>query len=238
MADCAKTLLHAMDFFWFRHNILSPKPPSPLHHRAMELVNPSPELPTAESPLLLKEQHFSSLPELVLSPLSEVDDECTTRRASSLELVREDETSSWSSSSKVQSSPLSPPAIKLQRTGCQRRGRIRSCKSLSELERDELKGFMDLGFTFKREELNPRMISMIPGLQGLEAGEEPSDSTVKVKVRDSITRPYLSEAWLINRPDSPLLNFKIPRVPNGGTDMKKHLRFWARTVALAIQQES
>ncbi|CAN6470323.1 unnamed protein product [Victoria cruziana] len=238
MADSSSTtLLHAMDFFWFHQNILCPKSPSPLHHRAMELVIPTSELLTAEPHLLFKEQHFSSFPELGFSPLPEVDEECTKRRPSSLELGRENEISSPSSCGKLRS-PLSSTAIKLQRTGSRRRGGIRSYKSLSELERDELKGFMDLGFTFKKEELNPRMISMIPGLQRLEGEEEQSNCAVEKKVRDGVGRPYLSEAWLINRPDSPLLNFKIPRVSPGGTDMKKHLRFWARTVALVVQQES
>lgn len=102
---------------------------------------------------------------------------------------------------------------------------MRSCKSFYELEHEELKGFRDLGFIFNKEELNPHIKSMLPGLQML--GEK------------QVTRPYLSEAWLINRPDSPLLNLRIPsRSASSGADMKKQLRYWARTVASVINQES
>ena len=131
-----------------------------------------------------------------------------------------------------------------------------SCKRLWELELEEVKGFMDLGFKFKRQHLSPRMITMIPGLQRLggikNIGQktEPSDSStqsanckddeieeVEEEEEKVIARPYLSEAWLIKRPDSPLLNLKIPRV-SASADMKKHLWHWARTVAFVIQQES
>ncbi|KAF9590953.1 hypothetical protein IFM89_000498 [Coptis chinensis] len=43
-----------------------------------------------------------------------------------------------------------------------------SCRSLFELEYEEVKGFMDLGFTFKKEQLSSRMMSVIPGLQRLD----------------------------------------------------------------------
>ncbi|XP_058110192.1 uncharacterized protein LOC131253264 isoform X4 [Magnolia sinica] len=105
--------------------------------------------------------------------------------------------------------------------------KMRSCKSHSELEHEELKGFMDLGFIFNEEELSPYMRTVLPGLQ-----------TLRERKR-VVSRPYLSEAWLINRPDSPLLNLRIPLISAAsGTDMKKHLRFWARTVASVIHQES
>nr|AFK41563.1 unknown [Lotus japonicus] len=78
-----------------------------------------------------------------------------------------------------------------------------SCRTLGELELDEVKGFMDLGFMFKKEYISPRMISVLPGLQ---------------------------------RPDSPLLNLKVPKHCSAD-NMKKHLKFWAKTVASEIQQE-
>lgn len=102
----------------------------------------------------------------------------------------------------------------------------------------EVKGFMDLGFIFKKEHLNPRMVSVIPGLQRL--GQDTSirkTAEGDEEGRREITRPYLSEAWLIKRPDSPLLNLRVPRA-SAASDMKKHLRRWARTVASEIQQES
>lgn len=129
--------------------------------------------------------------------------------------------------------------------------------SLSELEVEEVKGFMDLGFRFDTQHLCPRMMTVVPGLQRLgicsnmlqrdmlddkvlannnnnnnrDDGHEIEEDEVK------IMRPYLSEAWLIRRPDSPLLNLRIPRA-SAAADMKKHLKHWARTVASVIQQES
>ncbi|KAK7396554.1 hypothetical protein VNO78_17640 [Psophocarpus tetragonolobus] len=108
-----------------------------------------------------------------------------------------------------------------------------SCRTLGELELDEVKGFMDLGFTFKKEYLSPRMMSVVPGLQRLCVMEV--DIEAEEEKRD-IMRPYLSEAWLVNRPNSPLLNLKIPKRCSSA-NMKKHLRFWAKTVALEIHQE-
>lgn len=128
-----------------------------------------------------------------------------------------------------------------------------SCRSLGELELEEVKGFMDLGFIFKKEYLSPRMMSVVPGLQRLglyqnrqninlrESKEaEDHDELIRKQEEDEekgIIRPYLSESWLIKRPDSPLLNLRVPRV-SVAADMKKHLKFWARTVASEIQPES
>ncbi|XP_002519556.3 uncharacterized protein LOC8284549 [Ricinus communis] len=137
-----------------------------------------------------------------------------------------------------------------------------SCRSLGELELEEVKGFMDLGFIFKKEQISPRMISVVPGLSRLGLYKHKHNTTKLINsevvpededcydsddhdiVRDDqqeqekgIIRPYLSEAWLIRRPDSPLLNLRLPKV-SAAADMKKHLKFWARTVASEIQQES
>lgn len=131
-----------------------------------------------------------------------------------------------------------------------------SCKSLSELEVEEVKGFMDLGFRFDTDHLCPRMMTVVPGLQRLGScnnmlQKDMLDDKVLAtnnninrddghefeEDEDKIMRPYLSEAWLIRRPDSPLLNLRIPRA-SAAADMKKHLKHWARTVASVIQQES
>lgn len=115
-----------------------------------------------------------------------------------------------------------------------------SCRSLKELELEEVKGFVDLGFVFKKEHMSPRMMSLLPGLQRLSLfrnkRQKEEEGKEEEETERGIIRPYLSEAWLIKRPDSPLLNLKIPRVC-AAADMKKHLKFWARTVASVLQQE-
>ncbi|KAK4396330.1 hypothetical protein Sango_1469600 [Sesamum angolense] len=50
-----------------------------------------------------------------------------------------------------------------------------SCKSLLELELEEVKGFMDLGFIFRKENLSKRMKRLIPGLQRLDADKNKQD---------------------------------------------------------------
>ncbi|KAI3983388.1 hypothetical protein MKX01_013455 [Papaver californicum] len=121
-----------------------------------------------------------------------------------------------------------------------------SCKSLWELEYEEVKGFMDLGFRFDKQQICPRMMSVIPGLQRLDSLEfqelisSSSTSTSSLQEENEeeeiVERPYLSEAWLIKKPNSPLLNLRMPAV-SASNDMKNHLRFWARTVACAVQLE-
>ncbi|OMO73512.1 hypothetical protein COLO4_27056 [Corchorus olitorius] len=149
-----------------------------------------------------------------------------------------------------------------------------SCRSMKDLELEEVKGFMDLGFIFKKEHLNKRMISVVPGLLRLGFGFSKTKQIIKTddhkpiinldssnsadddhdhdneidkedddhhddfeqeKRGVTVMRPYLSEAWLIKRPDSPLLNLRVPKL-SAAADMKKHLKNWAKTVASEIQQ--
>ncbi|KAF7804475.1 uncharacterized protein G2W53_043586 [Senna tora] len=152
------------------------------------------------------------------------------------------------------SSPLTSNRLRKFRklaTTARRLQKSMSCRTMGELELEEVKGFMDLGFVFKKENVNPQMMIIVPGLQRLSMHQNKQNMEVidaKKTVEDddvekreekreiSISRPYLSEAWLIKRPDSQLLNLKIPRLCSA-SDMKKHLRFWAKTVALEIHQE-
>ncbi|XP_015055128.1 uncharacterized protein LOC107001683 [Solanum pennellii] len=114
-------------------------------------------------------------------------------------------------------------------------------KSFGDLELEELRGFMDLGFIFRKEHISKRMINVIPGLQRLEIVicecEDTKAIVAEEEDKREIVRPYLSEAWLIKRPNSPLLNMRIPRI-SAPSDMKKHLRYWAKTVATVVRQES
>lgn len=125
-----------------------------------------------------------------------------------------------------------------------------SSRRLWELELEEIKGFMDLGFIFKREHLNPRIMRVVPGLQRVgfykrnpeeeeeEQGLDFEDISKEEEENErGIIGPYLSEAWVIKRPDSPLLKLRMARVSASAADMKKHLRFWAKTVASTVQQE-
>ncbi|XP_039169604.1 uncharacterized protein LOC120293883 [Eucalyptus grandis] len=117
-------------------------------------------------------------------------------------------------------------------------------KSLSELEVEELKGFVDLGFVFLEEDrVDSSLVSIIPGLQRLgnkikDGEEDDEDGDEKLTAGESVVvaRPYLSEAWEWweeKRKEDPLMNWKVPALGNK-TDMKESLKWWAHTVASTV----
>ncbi|KAL5078496.1 hypothetical protein RYX36_006917, partial [Vicia faba] len=69
----------------------------------------------------------------------------------------------------------------------------RESKSLSDLEFEELKGFMDLGFVFSEEDKDSNLVSIIPGLQRF--GKKDEEQEEDVCDESMIQRPYLSEDW-------------------------------------------
>ncbi|KAI4374691.1 hypothetical protein MLD38_012656 [Melastoma candidum] len=99
---------------------------------------------------------------------------------------------------------------------------IKSKKSMSDLEKEEVQGFKDLGFSFDDEDMNQNLVSILPGLQE-------KSSKVAEQDKHDARRPYLSEAW-IAQCDAPL---PIPRWNAKGSpeDMKAHIKHWARSVA-------
>lgn len=107
-------------------------------------------------------------------------------------------------------------------------------RSLSDLEFEELKGFLDLGFTFSEEETDSRLLSIVPGLQrlaGKKGGEEEQEQVDETVV----SRPYLSEAWSFDREEEyPLMNWRISAVGNE-IAMKDQLRHWAHAVASTVR---
>ncbi|XP_042506244.1 uncharacterized protein LOC122082625 [Macadamia integrifolia] len=242
---CYHNLLGAMDLLWFHHIILFSEPITIL---SLKTTKPISETPVSS----LSSQNLpSSTPSE--NEISSASSASTTQD----DLYNKEEESRPTrlkiATTKIRAQSSSPLVKKIPNrhrySGSadgegRRLRRTKSCKSLWELEYEELKGFNDLGFEFKKELVTPRMMSVIPGLQRLEeyqfADEAPKEDEFEVDRKEEkrgVMRPYLSEAWLIKRPDSPLLNLKIPRA-SAAADMKKHLRFWARTVAAVIQQES
>lgn len=128
-----------------------------------------------------------------------------------------------------------------------------SCKTWEELELEEVKGFIDLGFEFSKENLSPRMLSVVPGLQRFGSWDVDHDEERNGTNQDcdhelieeeegeedrGVMRPYLSEAWIENGPESEFANIRLLRMSAAG-DIKKRIRCWARTVANSvIRQES
>nr|KYP50362.1 hypothetical protein KK1_027836 [Cajanus cajan] len=155
-------------------------------------------------------------------------------------------TSSHENSDHQIKEPSEPMLLRIQSTQVQHevlpkknitrreRKKKRQSKSLSDLEFEELKGFMDLGFVFSEEDKDSSLASIIPGLQRLgKSDEEEEDSD-----ESSVQRPYLSEAWKVQerrkKENNPLMNWKIPPL-NNEIDIKDNLRWWAHTVASTVR---
>ncbi|XAR66592.1 hypothetical protein NMG60_11012874 [Bertholletia excelsa] len=110
-------------------------------------------------------------------------------------------------------------------------------KSLSDLEFQELKGFMDLGFVFSEEDKNSRLVEIIPGLQRLGKKDNETAEISSSSDESSVSRPYLSEAWEVwekRKRENPLMYWKVPALGND-IDIKDSLKWWAHTVASTVR---
>ncbi|KAK9696855.1 hypothetical protein RND81_08G001500 [Saponaria officinalis] len=142
----------------------------------------------------------------------------------------------------------------------QTRLKKRLSKSLSDLEFEELKGFMDLGFVFSEHDKDSILASIIPGLHRLgnnninnnnnninnNDNDNDNDNDVvendgKNGSKKGVTRPYLSEAWKVLEKKNKkkqnsvvMLNWKVGG-SNNEIDMKCYLKSWAHSVASAVK---
>lgn len=104
-------------------------------------------------------------------------------------------------------------------------------ESVSDLEAEETKGFMDLGFVFTEEDLNSELPEILPGLRTLLCREEQRKTESSV-----VRRPYLSEAWEFHskrgrrEKDTMVIDLRMAKLC-GETNMKDSLKWWARSVA-------
>ncbi|XP_073136231.1 uncharacterized protein [Henckelia pumila] len=237
--NCVICLIRAMDKLWFHQMILFPRPYSFLF----------PEIPTQPQ---TKSPDYSSknTSQTCVISYEETSPVSTDQQGKYSIIERSDGSEEIRLEQATLAQKESRNYTRYPDSSTKRLQKITmSCKSLGELELEEVKGFMDLGFTFKKEDMSRRMMSLIPGLQRIQACEnehemlklwmnEYDHNDSEEQGRVLIMRPYLSESWLIKRPDSPLLNLRFPKVSNAA-NMKKHLRDWARTVvASVIHQES
>ncbi|XP_042521076.1 uncharacterized protein LOC122094369 [Macadamia integrifolia] len=101
-------------------------------------------------------------------------------------------------------------------------------KTMSDLEIEELQGFKDLGFTFNKEDLSPSVVNIIPGLR------DRSDEANNCDEDKEMRRPYLSEAWVLQRSSAPVMPNWVQRRTDG-EDMKEQLKVWARAVASNVR---
>ncbi|KAL6137888.1 hypothetical protein ACLB2K_063177 [Fragaria x ananassa] len=259
MAANEVPLLNLFDSFWFEHAVFSSKP------HAEPANNPS--LQPDQEEQILKEPNPAGLPTLVVRSLSDqfLDTKSSFFSDSSLsphsvlptrsrklqtipsgkevliDFSREI-TVPVKQALEVGSAPLKKKVLHNERSKTGKRSW--SSKSLSDLEFEELKGFMDLGFVFTEEDnKDSNLVAIIPGLQRLRVGDESDeeqDRDHEDKRIDAshhhhsqvVSRPYLSEAWdalEYQRKENQLMNWRVPSALD--KEMKHHLKFWAHTVA-------
>ncbi|KAF3333326.1 hypothetical protein FCM35_KLT01017 [Carex littledalei] len=102
-------------------------------------------------------------------------------------------------------------------------------RSMSELELEELKGLMDLGFNFSDTEVerDPKIADIVPGLR-----KRRSEGEVKVA-----RGPYLSEAWRFIDGEERRRVLRDWSVLTNGDEkhVKEQLRRWAHVVASTVR---
>ncbi|KAK3404859.1 hypothetical protein EUGRSUZ_K01150, partial [Eucalyptus grandis] len=144
---------------------------------------------------------------------------------------------------RFRTSRASPRRPRAKRKWTSRNHNLGSSKSLSELEFEELKGFMDLGFVFSEQDRDDSdLVSILPGLQRLglkDDGDRIEVEETKKADETKVPRPYLSEAWhgldrQRKRYEDPLVNWRVPALGNEMA-MKDHLKFWAHAVASTVR---
>ncbi|XP_023520224.1 uncharacterized protein LOC111783529 [Cucurbita pepo subsp. pepo] len=105
-------------------------------------------------------------------------------------------------------------------------------RSLSELEFEEVKGFMDLGFVFSEGDKSSSLAWIVPGLNRLGKRDEEEE-----ELGGGISRPYLSEAWAAMEEEEELKKALVMkwRLPANEIDMKDNLKWWAHAVASTVR---
>lgn len=110
-----------------------------------------------------------------------------------------------------------------------RQPKNRPSRSVSELELEELKGLMDLGFNFSDTEVerDPKIADIVPGLR-----KRRSEGEVEVA-----RQPYLSEAWrFIDGEERRRVLRDWSVLTNGDENhVKEQLRRWAHVVASTVR---
>lgn len=255
----AEEVLNLFDLYWFEHTIFSNKSSSPSKPLEIDDIeaNPSPKI-TEE---IQEAEEFSRLPTIHVRSLSDrqlsfsLSDSFSPNSVLNVNpklqtILSGKEVTEFGEEKVVEKEEevVVPTKRKSQCEGKRRK----ASKSLSDLEFQELKGFMDLGFVFTEEDnKDSDLVSIIPGLQRLgkrdgDREDDHDDQEVKKKIDGSdqhvkVSRPYLSEAWDVldyqRKKEKQALTMMNWRIPASGSeiDMKQHLRFWAHSVASTVR---
>ncbi|KAI5661913.1 hypothetical protein M9H77_21236 [Catharanthus roseus] len=229
----AEEILQLFDSYWLEHNIFKAKPiptkpiPDQEHHlleesKVSNIVNLQVRSVSDQS-LRIDSSCFSQSPRSVITTTSKLQ-----------KILSGQETNDFCKEIEDQEQEK-----KMENNNKQRRRRIRRrsnmSRSLSDLEFEELKGFMDLGFIFTEEDKKSSLVSIIPGLQ--RWGKRDEDE-IKGKYEE-VSRPYLSEAWKVldeqrNNKAFMMMEWRFPALHNE-INMKDNLKAWAHIVASTVR---
>ncbi|XP_042067434.1 uncharacterized protein LOC121810771 [Salvia splendens] len=238
----AENVLNLFDSMWFHLGILEKTPTPPL-------LQTQPSQPS--------NQNVSR--QLSLLGRSKSDDlsSFTTKNSTSpaikphLQTILSDK--EVSVSLEIPKSPVMKKAVIKQQHDMRRKKKL--SKSMSQLEFEEVKGFIDMGFVFSEEAKDDRaLVEIVPGLQKLgqrtECGVPETEEKRRRRRRRSEEvsrmrgRPYLSEAWeFYEEEEKRLMKWRVPLplplpLPAAATnemDIKDSLKSWAHTVASAVR---
>ncbi|KAH0651202.1 hypothetical protein KY285_031318 [Solanum tuberosum] len=231
--------LNLFDFHWFQSQILKSKHPfstTPILEPIKQILEETPKLSRtltfmvrsqSDHCLISKDYTFDSISEKSQSP--------------SPKSVLEAKLQPILSGKEYNELKFSPEAAVKNRANVRcRKKRSKNSKSLSELEFEELKGFMDLGFEFSDKDKDSNLVSIIPGLKRLgmenERGFDENDES-------GVSRPHLSEAWGVweekkkmeDWKKNALKSWKINSDFGNEMEIKDQLKFWAHTVASTVR---
>ncbi|GAB4827186.1 hypothetical protein Ancab_034076 [Ancistrocladus abbreviatus] len=237
----AENILKLFDSKWFELDFFKKQPTS-------SPSEPNPDHKSQENPT--KSSEFSSLSSIASTSISEEGHLASSKTSEILESLSPNSVlfapklqtiHSGKESKKLEAQETPTAKISSGRRRERRMDRKKGLsRSLSELEFQELKGFMDLGFVFSEEDKDSTLASIIPGLQRLGKKEEDEDGGKEREDDDDgseISRPYLSEAWENlekGKREKLLMNWRVPASTTSVIDMKEFLRCWAHYVASSV----
>lgn len=217
---------HLFHACWFRRLVLlpdtSPPPPPP--------PQPSPPTPAPVNPA---GEHHLPILRLHHRRSNSSSSPVSVLHLPKLDTILSGKESNSSDTETCPSNPPNPSKLVENLRVSKKKKNKKGSKSLSELEYEELRGFMDLGFVFPKDDIDSELVSILPGLQRW-AGR---DGEGELRTEADVPRPYLSESWSSvdgGKEDGDLLKgWRIPAAGHG-VDMKDHLRCWAHAVASTV----
>ncbi|CAI9089171.1 OLC1v1023682C1 [Oldenlandia corymbosa var. corymbosa] len=237
MAAAEEQLLKLLDSYWFQHGILSIRKPCTSSSFSTKSVYDHQDFHKLETPA----QKLSEMAKFQVRSKSDRCIRCNIGNdpdvASPKSVISFGKENNFSDqSAEIEKSMKKKVSTDGGRRRKGRKGRKGISRSLSELEYEELKGFMDLGFVFTEEDRTSSLVSILPGLQRW-GNKDSNDEPVNGNKDRVVSRPYLSEAWNVlnqRKVNKPMANWKIPPLCNENT-VKDQLKAWAHSVASYVR---